>query len=120
MYSTYALLDCLALVCGLYVLYTWLRLIIGKKLFQNSLIIPKGKTVKDCADEEEYIEYMSPVLAVTAIVTTGYGAICMANDMAKEPFLDYPWNILLLAAVLVSLVWYAARNRKAGIDFFGM
>lgn len=118
--NTYVLVDGVALVCGLYCLYTWLRLIVGGKLFQNGLIVPKGKTIRQCADEEAYIAYISPALAVTALVTTAYGVICIMSDVAEEPFLDYPWNILLLAAVLVSLVWYAARNRKAGIDFFGM
>ena len=120
MYSTYALLDALALVCGLYCLYTWLRLEIGKKLFPSSLLIPKGKTIKDCADEKEFIAFIRLPLAVTSIVTTAYGAVCMANDMAKEPFLEYPWNLVPLVVVLACLVWYSIRNRKANIDFFGL
>ncbi len=120
MNSTFAFLDLIALGCGIYCLYTWIKLAVGKKLFQNGLLVPKEKTVKDCLDEQAYIAYIMPPLATTAIVTTLYGAFCLLNDMSQTPIAAFPWNLVMLAAVLGCLVWFAVRNSKANREYFGM
>lgn len=83
-------LDLILLASGVYCMYTWLRLAVTKHLFKNGLLVPKEKKISDCADEAEYIRYMTPPLAVMAILT------------------------------LASLVWYAVRNGRANRDYFGM
>ena len=118
--STFTLLDLIALGCGIYCLYTWIKLAVGKKLFQNGLLVPKEKTVKDCLDEKAYIAYITPPLATTAIVTTIYGAFCLLNDTSETPILPLPWSLIPLVAVLGCLVWYAIRNSKANREYFGM
>ena len=118
--STFTLLDLIALGCGIYCLYTWIKLAVGKKLFQNGLLVPKEKTVKDCLDEKAYIAYITPPLAATAIVTTAYGVVCFLNDTAQTPVISFPWNLVMLAAVLGCLIWFAVRNSRANREYFGM
>ena len=113
-------MDLVLLASGAYCLYTWVRLAVTKRLFKNGLLVPKDKKISDCADEEAYIRYMMPPLAVMAIVTMGYGVCMLLNDRAETPFLPYPWPLAALAVVLASLVWYAVRNSRANRDFFGM
>ncbi len=118
--NTTLLLDGISLLCGLYCLYTWLKLTMGKRLFKNGLLIPKDKQISDCLDEEEYIRFISPRLLVLALATTLYGAFFMLNDVLEEKLLPYPWNFVPLALVMAVLVWYAVANSKANRDFFGM
>ncbi len=56
---------------------------------------------------------MMPPLAVMAVMTMGYGVCMLLNDLRETPFLPYPWPLVILAAVLGSLVWYAIRNSRA-------
>ena len=113
-------LDLILLASGAYCMYTWLRLMVTKHLFKNGLLVPKEKKISDCADEEAYIRYMTPPLAVMAIMTMGYGVCMLLNDQLETPFLPYPWPLVVLAAVLASLVWYAVRNSRANREYFGM
>ena len=113
-------LDLILLASGVYCMYTWLRLAVTKHLFKNGLLVPKEKKISDCADEAEYIRYMTPPLAVMAILTLAYGVIMLLNDQLSEPFLPYPWSLVPLVVVLASLVWYAVRNGRANRDYFGM
>ena len=53
-------LNIFTLGCGAYCLYTFLKLLTGRKLFKNALLIPKEREVEDCTDEEGYISYLLP------------------------------------------------------------
>ena len=114
------MIDLIGLGCGLYCMYTWLRLMLGGRLFKNSLLVPKEKSVEDCLDEAGYVAYMKPRLAVLAIVTLIYGVCLTLNDTVAEPFLPYPWYLVPLVVVLGVLIWYAVCNSRANRDFFGM
>ena len=118
--SMFLMLDLISLGCGLYCFYIWVRLLVEKRLFKNGLLVPKEKKISDCADEQMYIGYMMPPLAVMAVMTMGYGVCMLLNDLRETPFLPYPWPLVILAAVLGSLVWYAIRNSRANRDYFGM
>ncbi|MCQ2420312.1 MAG: hypothetical protein MJ118_04185 [Clostridia bacterium] len=118
--STFVLMDAIALGCGVYCLFTWLKLLIVKKLFPNGLLVPKEKKISDCSDEKAYIAYIMPPLAATAIVTTAYGVVCFLNDTAQTPVISFPWNLVMLAAVLGCLIWFAVRNSRANREYFGM
>ena len=88
-------------------MYTFLRLAVTKRLFKNGLLVPKEKKISDCADEQMYIGYMMPPLAVMAVMTMGYGVCMLLNDLRETPFLPYPWPLVILAAVLGSVAAYA-------------
>ena len=114
------LMDLVALVCGFYCMYTWIRLLITKRLFKNGLLVPKDKDIKDCSDEKAYLSYMMPPLAALALSTTVYGTFFLLNDLTDMAILPYPWLFLPLAGVMGIIVWYAVRNGKANRLYFGM
>ena len=114
------LLDVVLLASGVYCLYTFLRLAVTKRLFKNGLLVPKEKKISDCRDEQAYIRYMMPPLAVMSIVTMVYGVCMLLNDQSSTPFLPHLWPLAALAVVLASLIWYAVRNSRANRDYFGM
>lgn len=114
------LMDLIALGSGIYCFYTWIKLMVTKKLFKNGLLVPKDKEVSDCADEEAFIAYMKPPLAAVAITTMAYGILFLVNDNIAEPFISYPWSLIPLVFVLPPLIWYAVRNGKANREYFGM
>ena len=113
-------LDLILIASCAYCMYTFLRLAVTKRLFKNGLLVPKEKKISDCADEQMYIGYMMPPLAVMAVMTMGYGVCMLLNDLRETPFLSYPWPLVILAAVLASLIWYAVRNSRANREYFGM
>ena len=87
--------------CGLYCFYIWVRLLVEKRLFKNGLLIPKDKTAEDCLDEEGFITYMKPRLAVLAFVTTIYGILQVLNNSVLEtPFMNLWQSLVLLGVVL--------------------
>ena len=120
--SMFLMLDLIALACGVYCFYTWIRLTVTKQLFKNGLLIPKELEPEDCIDPEEYIRYISPRLMALAIATTAYGLIQTLDSagVIYIPFLHGATIFIPLAVVLAVLVWYAIGNRKANKEYFGL
>lgn len=112
------ILNLLSFGCGLYCLYTWVRLMREGRLFPNALLLPKGTKAEDCADEAGFIARMRlPVLAL-GIGTTLCGAVCLVNDAVQTPILPYPWSLIPIGVVLAVLIWYAVVSAKANREFF--
>ena len=112
------LLDIISLGCGVYCMYTWLRLLVTKRLFKSSLLVPKEKNVEDCVDEAAYIKRLMPSLGVLALTTMLYGAFFIYNDMAEVPLVPYPWGVVPMVVVFAVLFWYGAVNSKAIREYF--
>ena len=113
------MMSLFALGCGGYCAYTWLKLVIGKRLFKNSLLVPSDKRPEDCTDESAYIRYIRPSLGVLSVVTVAYGAFFTISDMMPAPLVPYPWSLVPVAVGMAALVWYAVMNGKANRTFFG-
>ena len=107
-------LNIFTLGCGAYCLYTFLKLLTGRKLFKNALLIPKEREVEDCTDEEGYISYLLPRLGVLTFSVLIYGIVSLINDM-----LPYPWPFVPLLVLLGVLVWYSVGSVRANRDYFG-
>lgn len=118
MQDTMLLMDLFAAGCAIYCAYTWARLAKERKLFKNSLVLPKDKSAADCLDEEGYIRYMLPRLGVLTLMLIVYAVANVVNDMGQTEWLPYPWNFVPLGLVLVALVWYAIDNAKAMRKYF--
>lgn len=104
--------DMISLACGVFCIYTCIKLRQrGGKLFNNSLLIPKGKTEKDCLDEEAYSAYIAPKLMVLGILITLFGAVNLLNEYLNLYGLLV--SEILTGCAFVSVVWYAVCNSKA-------
>lgn len=77
-------LDLILIASGAYCMYTFLRLAVTKRLFKNGLLVPKEKKISDCADEQMYIGYMMPPLAVMAVMTMGLRRVHAAQRPARN------------------------------------
>ena len=98
------LFNLIALGCGCFFLYNWVRLRISGGLFESSLLVPRGKTPQQCSDAQSYIRYIRPRVLVISVATILYGAVSMAIDR----FAGFPLQaeLLMMALVLAIVVWY--------------
>ena len=113
--------NLITLVCGVYALYTAIKLWKLNKLFPNQLLVPKDSKPEDCLDEEGYVDYVKPRLLILGVVLTLVGVICLADSqwqlsakllpqVENAAFFVVEGGIVLC---LLSLVWYIACWMKA-------
>ena len=112
------LMDLFSLICGAYCLYTWLKLITGKKLFQNSLLMPKDKKPEECLNEEEYIAYIRPRIGIVAFAVLIATALTRINMQMETPILEFPWTMVLWAVELGVLIWFGVCSARAIRRYF--
>lgn len=109
--SMLSLFDFISLAGGAYVLYVWYRLQAVRRLFDNSLLIPKDKRIKDCADAEGYIGYIKPRLLVLGLLLVIYGIVSLANNSLH--FYSDIVGMILNGVMLLLIIWYAVCSVKA-------
>ena len=105
------IIDVLAVACGIYTLYTYVRLRQSGRLFPNSLLIPRDMTPKDCRDTEAYIRYIRPRIFILGIDLLAYGSIVLLNDA-----LGLWGNLASLICAgfgFVGIIWYGVCTYKA-------
>ena len=112
------LMDLLSLACGGYCLYTWVKLLVGKRLFENGLLMPKNKKPSDCLDEAAYISYMRPRIGVLAITLLLFTACSVVNTRSETPILPLPWALIPWAVEAGILIWFAVCSSRAIRDYF--
>ena len=106
--------NCVTLACGIYVLYTSLKLWKRKELFSNQLLVPKDSKPGDCLDEAGYVAFLKPRLLILGSVLTVTGGVCLADSILHIGAVLFPGseNISFhlveggIALCLVVLVWY--------------
>ena len=111
-------MDLIAAGCAAYCAYTWLRLWKERKLFKNSLLVPKDKKPSDCRDEEGYVAYLLPRLGVLSLLLILYAVFNVLNDQMETPLVPYPWSFVPLAIVFGVLIWYAVISARALREYF--
>lgn len=116
--SPFMLMDLFSLLCAAYCVYTWVRLLHERKLFKNSLLIPKEKSPADCRDESGYIAYLLPKLGILSLVLIAYTAFNIFCDLSKTVLLSGVFTFLPLAVLLGALIWYAIASVKALREYF--
>ncbi len=108
--------DVISLACGIYLLVTWSKLRIAGRLFPNSLLVPRDKTVKDCRDPTGYIHYISPRLLTVGIVIVLSGLLGLFNSYFQ--FYGFWAAEGIVAVALAALIWYAVCSMKANKRFW--
>ena len=103
--------DLISLMCGVYILYTYVKLRMACRLFPSSLLIPSGKSPKDCLDSEGYIRYMLPRLLIIGIPITLFGMVNLANEYLQ--LFDYQVGLIMTGVAFVFIVWFAVCTAKA-------
>lgn len=109
--SMLSLFDYISLAAGAYVLYVWYRLLVAKRLFDNSLLIPKDQRPKDCKDADGYIRYIRPRLLVLGLVLFLFGVVAIANSSFQ--FYSDSVGIALNFVALAVLIWYGVCYNRS-------
>ncbi len=106
------LLTVMLLVCGVYGLYTVIRLRRTYMLFSNKFLYPGNCKPEDCLDEDGFIDYIMPRLTILSIAMLVFGAAFVLNTYIFK--LSTLW--IDLATIILpfgSFLWYILVQRKA-------
>ena len=114
--SFFMLFDLISLGCGMYILFTYVKLRMAGRLFPNTLLVPKDRSPKDCLDSEAYIRYIQPRLLIIGIFVTLFGLINFLNEFLH--LYNYQIGLVLTGVALVALGWYAVCSGKANRKYF--
>ena len=104
--------------CGIYALYTAIRLTSCGYLFENKFLYPGNCSPADCADEVGFMEYILPRLWALGIVCILIGIVYVLNIyfglLLPYWFGAYvlPWIVPLIC------VWYIIVQSRAAKRFW--
>ena len=110
------LFDLISTACGVYILYSYVKLRMVGRLFPSSLLIPNGRQPKDCLDEEGYIRYIRPRLLVIGVAITVLGLAMLADGTFYQ--LSQGLAMGLIGLALAFLVWYGVCSARANRRFW--
>lgn len=113
--------DIITLACGVYCLYTTIKLKTLGKLFPNQLLIPKDAKPEHCIDEEGYIAYIWLRLLIVGILCVAAGITSLAENQtgmisAMFPQIANMGFYVVMGGILLCIVavgWYMACWMKA-------
>ena len=115
------IVNIITLGFGVYATFTWFKLRDGL-LFDNSLLIPKERTIAECRDAAGYIAYIRPRTLVAGIFTFLSGALGLVdsylgtiqNWAVANGSLGLVVELLVLILIpLAFIVWYGVCLMKA-------
>lgn len=105
-------------ICGVYALYTYIRLRRTCMLFPNKFLYPGGCTAETCADTDGFIDYIEPRLLLL-----GLGVLLCGVAYFIYAIVLKASNLWVDIAALVIptgiLIWYMFVQRKAAKEFWG-
>ena len=96
------LFDLISTACGVYILYSYVKLRMVGRLFPSSLLIPNGRQPKDCLDEEGYIRYIRPRLLVIGVAITVLGLAMLGDGLLYT--LSRPVGMVLIGLALAFII----------------
>lgn len=118
-----SLLDTLLIVmvigCGIYALYTAIRLRRTYLLFPNKILYPGNCPPEECVDDGGFIDFILPRMVIFGAVLLFLGVILVLNT-----YLLKAAGLLVDLATIVlpfgCFVWYIIVQRKAAKRFWGV
>lgn len=103
--------------CGIYALYTYIRLRRTCMLFPNKFLYPGGCTAETCVDTDGFMDFIEPRLLLLGIVMLLLGIAYFVYSFALQG--DYLWGDIVAIFVPAGvLVWYMLVQRKASKLFW--
>lgn len=112
--SIWGFVGILVLACGVYAVYSLIRMRTSGEI-NASLLLGKEYMYKKCKDKEGFIQKASPALLLLGIVAIAYGIIDTVNCYV------YPMPKLDAAGMTVFflvLVWFAVYTAKIKKQYF--
>ena len=115
------IVNIITLGFGVYAIFTWFKLRDGL-LFDNSLLIPKERTIAECRDAAGYIAYIRPRTLVAGIFIFLSGVLGLADSylgtmqnwaQANGSLGLFVELLVLILIPLAFIVWYGVCLMKA-------
>lgn len=109
--SFFMIFDLISTACGGYILFTWFKLHVAGRLFPNGLLIPNGKSPKDCLDAEAYIRYIKPKMLIIGVIVTAFGLTSLINQYVT--LYNSQVGLILTGVIFAAIVWFGVCSSKA-------
>lgn len=108
--------------CGIYCLYLWLRIARSGSIPDGSIVVPRGSTMAQCLDADEFRSAISPRLLIFSLLIIVDGAFTLADSAfglldAWTAAMSLGMRLLILELVtciipLGVVIWFAAALRS--------
>lgn len=111
------LMVIMLLGCGVYAIYTVIKLKKLCYLFPSSFLYPGDCKPEECADPFGFMDYMCPRVLIFGIAMLVIGALFLADMLLLS--IDAAWlDIGYLVLPVALFVWYIVAQRKAAKRFW--
>lgn len=111
--------------CGIYCIATWLRLRKEWRLFDNKIMLPGNCSVKDCVNEDGFLEYMAPKMLIFGISLVVLGLLYLPGilydsglDLGLPKLALRILDIALPVLSITDFIWFIVAQRKASKLFW--
>ena len=103
--------------CGVYALYSALKLKKLCYLFPNNFLYPGNCKPEDCLDAPSFIFFIVPRAILLGVGMAIIGVLFLLNMLVFK--IEALWvNLLSVALPLALFAWYIVAQRKAGKRFW--
>lgn len=109
--STFMIMDVIIALFGVYLLYVY-YLMKFKGEIKESILLPKGVSIKKCKDVAGYISEMAPRVLAYGIIVTLNGAAGIIMDVYHTLRGIYPVMMVIFAVGTVWFVWQMKKVMK--------
>ncbi|MCQ2418761.1 MAG: hypothetical protein MJ085_03140 [Clostridia bacterium] len=120
--ATFSLLMLLLLVgSGIYSIYLWLRLRKEWCLTDNKFMLPGNCSAADCLDEDGFLEYIAPKIALFGMGLVLLGLLylpCIFNLFITSLLMLKIMSIAVPVLTLLLFVWFMFVQHKASKLFW--
>lgn len=108
--------------CGVYCLYQWGKIKSSGAVPDGSMILPRGSTMDQCLDEEEFLKEIMPRLMLFGVLILFFGLLTLADvyfglfDLWLAE-LSVGMRLLVLELItcilpLGAVIWFAVSLRR--------
>lgn len=101
--------------CGVYGLYSVIRLHREQFLFKNKFLYPGNCAPENCADVGGFIDFIQPRMLIFSILLLALGVLYALNAYL---FLSVWVDYAMIAVPLAVFIWYAVMQNKAAKIFW--
>ena len=105
--------------CGIYGLYTVIKLRCTFMLFPNKFLYPGNCKPEDCLDEGGFIDYILPRLTILSVIMLVLG-IGLALNAYVIKFVSIWVDLAMIVLPFGTFLWYIFIHRKAAKDFWDL
>lgn len=108
--------------CGIYCLYLWFKIRTTGKVPEGSMILPRGGSIDDCLDAQEFLAAAMPRLLIFSVLILLFGLLTLADayfGLINVWTADLSAGLRLLVLELITcilplcvVIWFGVSMRR--------